>query len=375
MNKKLKYALLFGIPVLVVTAFVIFIFFLLKKPKVVKPPTVEGVPEDVVQISREVRFTHDIFDTGKVKNIVPLGELNGGYIETQTINGVCVFNKTAEPLEIYAPADMTLKYYSYITAQGNEPANYQLTFALSDDFEMTFHHINTVADELRDAMPPTSTSGGVPPKKEITVKAGQFLARTSGTSGHNWNIYLSDKKHTNKFVNQERYEKIRDRYAFVTAVCPFQPFEEAKRAPYLALMGATAAGQSKTCGNPSKDVKGSISGLWHLSKEVDPMKMIMGEYAGDYATPFSIYKDSAGQIVIYEIGRKRYILGSENPTYKDPAVVTTEHCYSLSQYPGERRGGYAYFKVISDMEMKVAYSANESCPVSFPDASATSYYR
>lgn len=371
MNRKLKYVLLIGVPILtlVVVGLVAWLFW----PKKVKSPTIKGTPEDVVQTT--VQFTHDIFDASKAKFIVPLGELNGGYNEAQPINGICIFNKTAEPLDVYAPIDMKVKHYSHMPAQGNETANYQITFTINDDMEMTFHHLTSVSDELAAAMPATPSSGGVPPAKKISVKAGQLISRTTGTRGHNWNIYLTDKKQTNKFVNQDRYEKTRDNYAFVTAICPFDPYEDAKKASYLALMGATGPGQSKTCGNPSKDVKGSISGLWHLAKDADIRKMFMGEYEGNYPTPFSVYLDSAGQIVIYELNRQRYLLGPENPTYKDPATITTEQCYSLSQYPGERRNGYAYFKIISDMEMKVAYSGVGTCPAVFPEATAKTYYR
>lgn len=340
-----------------------------------KNEPVQKPTEKAKEKTEQIKFDHKIFDPNKVSYIVPLGELNGGYIETQTINGVCVFNKTGEPLEIHAPADMTLKYYAFMPAQGKETANYQMTFTISKDVEMTFHHITSVSDELKEAMPQTSSSANISPHKEVSLKGGQLIGKTTGTAGHNWNIYLTDKKHTNKFVNGERYEKLKDRYAFVNAMCPFDFYEDSVKQTYLALMGATKAGQSATCGSNSKDVKGSIAGLWHLSNDVGDMMSIMGKYDGQFATPFSVYKDSAGQIVIYEIGRKRYILGNENPTYKDPATITAEHCYNLSQYPRETRKGYAYFKVVGEMEIKVAYSASGSCPAQFPEGQGKTYYR
>jgi hypothetical protein len=48
MNKKLKYSLLIGIPILI---FLGVVAFFLLKPKVVKPPLVPGVPEDVLQVT------------------------------------------------------------------------------------------------------------------------------------------------------------------------------------------------------------------------------------------------------------------------------------------------------------------------------------
>jgi hypothetical protein len=167
---------------------------------------------------------------------------------------------------------------------------------------------------------------------------------------------------------------VKDSYYFVNAICPFDPYGKSKKAPYLALMGATAPGQSKTCGNPSKDVKGTISGIWHLSRK-QTRETFMGAYDGNYPTPFSLYRDSAGQIVIYELDKQRYIVGSENSTYKNPAKVKTKHCYNLTQYPGETPNGYAYFRVVSDMEMKVAYSGTGTCPATFPRDKAKTYYR
>lgn len=347
------------------------IIFWLLKPK--NKVTIKGVPEDVVHVTQEVKFTADIFDPTKTKFITPLGELNGGYEEAQTINGVCVNNKTAEEVEVYAPVDMELVDYSYfVDPRQTQRANWHLGFKVSDQVKLSFDHITAPIQEIKDVTPQTPTSGYVSPKKKLKFKAGDLIAKTSGTDqAHNWNIYIKDTTKTNTFVNQDRFEKLKDRYDYVNASCPFDYYEDSKKNIFIALMGATAAGQSKTCGNPSKDVKGSISGMWHLG--VDG---VQADYQGEYATPFSIYKDSAGKIVLYEMNRKRYLLDSTNPTYKDPATITTSHCYALTDYgQGERPKGYAYFKVISDKEMRVAYSGVGSCPAVFSEATAKTYYR
>ncbi|MDO8508004.1 MAG: hypothetical protein Q7S53_05580 [bacterium] len=367
MNKKLKIALFITIPIIILILIGLSVWFFWPKNKV----TVEGVPEDVVKT--KLQFTHDIFDPTKVKFVTPLGELNGGYEEAQTINGVCVNNKTAEEVEVYAPADMTLEDYSYfVDPRQTRKANWHLGFRISKDVKLSFDHITSPIDSIRDATPPTPTSGYVPPKKKLNFKAGELIAKTSGTDqAHNWNIYLRDTFTSNTFVNQDRYEALKDRYDYINATCPFDYYADAKKQLFIALMGATAPGQSKTCGNPSKDVKGAISGMWHLTRDG-----VQADYQGEYATPLSIYKDSAGKIVLYEINKKRSLLDSTNPTYKDPATITTSHCYALTDYgEGEKPKGYAYFKVVSDMEMKLAYSGTGSCPTTFPEATAKTYYR
>lgn len=324
--------------------------------------------------SKEIKFTHKIFDPELVSHIIPLGELNGGYEETQTINGVTINIKmdaarNAPEISVYAPTDMTLEDYSYFAFSGESP-NWHLGFRISRDMKLNFDHITWVSDEMKAVMPPTPNSAYVSPKKKLSFKAGELIAKTSGTDqAHNWNIYLRDNRHTNTFVNQARFEKLQDRYDFLNAVCPFDYYEDSVKQEFVALMGATKAGQSKTCGTNSRDVKGSLAGLWHLTKDG-----FNADYQGLYASPFSIYKNSAEEIIIYEIDRQRFILGAKNPTYKDPATVTDAHCYTLTQYGDSRPEGYTYFKIISDKEMKMSYGKTGNCPTTFPENSAT-YYR
>lgn len=324
-------------------------------------------------------FTKKMFDPAKVESIMPMGELNGGYVETQTINGVVInvkrdSNGVADPIEIYAPADMTFEDYSYFPdpRAPDRPTQWHLGFRISRDMKLSFDHISWVPDNIKEVTPPTKNSGYVPPTKKLTFKAGDLIAKSSGTrEANNWNIYLRDNKKSNTFVNQARYEKVRENYSYVNAVCPFDYHEETIKQEFLALMGYYEAGQSKTCGSNSQDVKGSISGMWHLNKEG-----MLEDYEGQYATPFSIYKTSANEVIIYEIDRKRFILGATNETYKDPATITDSHCYNLTEYGNDRTTkGYAYFRVDSDTEMSVVYSATGSCPAEFPANDAKKYYR
>lgn len=324
-------------------------------------------------------FTSRLFDPTKVSHILPLGELNGGYIETQTINGVVInvkkdINGKAVPVEIYAPTDMTLEDYSYFPdpRAPERPVQWHLGFRISKEMKLSFDHITWVPDAIKNVTPPTQNSSYVSPQKKLSFKAGDLIAKSSGTNkANNWNIYLRDNKKVNNFVNQERYEKTKEIYGYVNASCPFDYYEELIRQEFLALMGYYSAGQSKTCGSNSRDVSGTISGLWHLNKEG-----IQEEYRGQYATPFSIYKTSADEIIIYEINKQRYIIGSNNKTYKDPATVTDSHCYNLTEYGDDRSAmGYAYFNIISGAEMQMNYSATGSCPTSFPEVGAITYYR
>lgn len=325
--------------------------------------------------AEKIVFTAKMFDPASVSHITPLGELNGGYEEAQTINGVMINLKTdaqrnAPAIPVYAPADMTLEDYSYFTGGPHTP-NWHLGFRISEDVKLSFDHITWVPDGLRAVTPPTPTSGYVPPLKKLAFRAGDMIAKTSGTDqAHNWNIYLRDNRQKNIFVNQARFEKIKDGYDFVNAVCPFDYYGEAVKQEFIALMGATKAGQSKNCGTNSRDVKGSLSGIWHLTKEG-----VRADYQGAYATPFSIYKDSSDRIIVYEIDRQRFILEQANPTYKDPAAITGAHCYALTEYGDRPAQGYAYFKIVSDSEMKMKYDPAGTCPGEFPEEGSATYYR
>lgn len=325
--------------------------------------------------AEKVVFTAKIFDPALVSHITPLGELNGGYEESQTINGVMInlktdANRNASAIPIYVPTDMTLEDYSYFTGGPHTP-NWHLGFRISKDVKLSFDHITWVPEAMRQATPPTPTSGYVSPLKKLSYKAGELIAKTSGTDqAHNWNIYLRDNRQKNIFVNQARFEKIKDGYDFVNAVCPFNYYEDSVKQEFIALMGATKAGQSQTCGTNSRDVKGALSGIWHLTKEG-----VRADYQGAYATPFSIYKDSSDRIVVYEINRQRFILDQANPTYQNPATVTGEHCYALTEYGDRPVQGYAYFKIVSDGEMKLKYDSTGTCPKEFPENGSATYYR
>ncbi len=337
-------------------------------------PTSQG--QAVSRESKKVRFTSRIFEPTKVNSIIPLGELNGGYIESQTINGITINIKTdaqrnAEPIEVYAPVDMTLEDYSYF-ADGTNAPQWHLGFRISESVKLSFDHISEATEIIKSVTPPTVNSAYVSPTRRLAFRAGDLVAKTSGTNeAHNWNIYLRDESKTNTFVNQERYDKLKDRYSFVNAACPFDYYEENIRQEFLALMGHYKAGESKNCGSNSRDVKGSIAGMWHLTQDG-----VQEAYDGQYASPFSIYKTSANELILYEINRKRYIIGEKNQTYKDPALVTDSHCYNLTQYGHEvSTNGYAYFKVLSDTKMQLSYKSTGACPATFPENSTMIYYR
>lgn len=322
--------------------------------------------------SGSVVFTHAIIDPSTLSFITPLGELNGGYEEAQTIAGVMLnFKQEAvtsnKEIEVKAPTDMTLESYSWHNVPYAPGSNWALIFRLSNDLTIKFDHISRASDTIKTVTEASSkdSSAEISPKQRLTVKAGEVIGYTFGTvPAHNWNIYLFDSRHKNSFINQKRYEGSGTGKKLINAKCVFDFYANDLKNSYLSLMGYNKAGQSSTCGLVSRDVTGTASGMWHLS--TDGFKEERDEL---YTAPLSIIKNSAGEITIDQIGDQRIDIRSGNPTLKDPAEVRDAHCYQA-----DNNKGYIFVKIVSESQMNVAAASTGSCPSELP-SSTKAYYR
>lgn len=365
MSRTRKIFLFVALPLIIILAVVLFFIFVGSSP-VSAPTTVSPSPNEE---STKLSFTAKIFDPSQTSYVTPLGEVNGGYDESQAISGIMVWNKAEavagnKMVDVYAPAAMTLETYSYHSSQDGN-TDWVLIFRLNKNVTIKYDHITQAVDKIITATTstPKDNSAEVNPKTPVNFTPGELVAMTSGTKqAKNWNIYMYDKAQKNKFVNQTRYEASQIGQRLITGVCPFSYYESSIEASYLALMGATKAGQTATCGNVSKDVTGTLSGMWHFGKEVQ--SEMREEQDGNFASPLSIYKNSAGQVIIDRISNRRRDLEQA----KDPTEVTTEYCYALNP-------GYAYFKLSGQLEMSLAQSTAGSCPSNFPATGAKTYYR
>ena len=323
--------------------------------------------------SSQIVFTNLIFDPKLVSHITPLGELNGGYDEAQTIAGVMINLKTkavegGKEIEVRAPTDMTLEKYAYYKSPNDGQEGWVLIFRISPEIELKIDHITSVPKIIVDATTsvPKQTSAEEYVKNKLLFKAGDIIAYTSGTSlAHNWNIYLADTRQTNNFINTERYSVDGAGNKMLRSRCPFDFYQDEMKQKFVDLMGYNKAGQSTNCGSVSKDVAGTLSGMWHFS--ADTKTGTRTQIDGVYASPLSVFKNSAGEIIIHQVDNRRLDIEPNDKTNKDPKQVTGEHCYQSTS-------GYAYFKLISPQEMKFAYSSG-SCPQKFPEELAKTYYR
>ncbi len=331
------------------------------------------------QKNERVVFTNQMFDPALVSHITPLGELNGGYEEATAITGVMINNKMdavagGKMIDVFAPMAMTLETYSYhYDPMDEKNIDWTLIFRLNKNTTIKFDHITQAVDKIVAATTstPSNNSREEHPKQPVDFEAGEKIAQTRGTSlAKNWNIYMYDGSQTNTFINKTRYAQEFEYsagYKFTHGVCPFEYYSQDTKAAYLALMGATKAGEASDCGTVSRDVAGTISGMWHFSKEVGEIRE---ELDGQYASPLSVYKNSAGQIIIDQLADVRFDLQGA----ADPAAVKESQCYALVNSEN-RPAGYAFFKLNSEAEMQLAYAPSDTCPATFPATSAKTYYR
>lgn len=350
--------------------------------KFLKKPSNSTSQNNTPSNTAPVKFTQPIFKVEDIDWVSPLGESNGGFNEILPLAGMTVNIKkevaAKGPIEVRAPTDMMLtSYANYIV--GSEPSDWALIFQISDNLSLTLHHINNASSKITDVV-------GNNPKRDdsrtsflnspIKFKAGEIIGTTKGTTlANNWNIYLYDKATNNQFINQKKYEGSEMGQRLINGSCIFDYYQDPKiKESFYTLLGTTKPGQATSCGTPSKDKKGTLSGLWHLKKEgID-----FGSYDGDYADPFSIYMRADKSIMIYEMARKYFTVYPTNPTYKNPEEITSSHCYLLTDNwnPNAFKSqGYAYFRVDSDTQMSVFYSSSGSCPKEFPERAAKVYYR
>lgn len=324
----------------------------------------------------QVTFTAHMFELDKVNYIVPLGELEGGWEEMEVNNMALVhikregeYGTPSLTMEVYAPTDIALFSYSYYS-YGEYTPTWTLIFDISSDITLRLSALTDVPDKIKNTVGTEYTTGEIYLDTTISFTAGELIGYAGGfTDITNWDVLLYDKNHENQYVNQERYigNSLGERY--LTAVCPFDFYPDEMKQEYINLLGFNEPGQATDCGTASKDVAGTLSGIWWLSTDGCEI-----EEQGMFTSPLFIYNNSAGWTSLGYVNKKRYKITSDNPTNKDPATVTDEHCYKLlSAWDGSSEG-YAYFKIISDTEMRLATGTSGTCPNTFPDEYVT-YYR
>jgi len=311
-------------------------------------------------------FTHHLTNLNNIKGIVPLGAVSDNTIAEKTYF-FCKYDANGNPIKVplYAPVDMKLVSMAYRISQNQD--QYLLFFQVSKEVKIRLDHIDSPIQQIKDVGPsspaPKDDTKTSKPKKELTFKAGDLIGYTNGTNVGVWDFGVSNTTIENQFVNMDRYRNSKIDFEELHADCPYNYFADSLRSQYEALFALQTGVPYKgaTCRSASRDVKGALSGAWYLDK--DPY--------GDFREVLAIAADFNGEIRIAGLGNNDLIV-SPNPspaTNPDDVKVNDEICYE-----GSGGGNFAYFKVLSNTQVNVAYGTG-GCPASFPKTNTQIYVR
>ena len=312
-----------------------------------------GFPCEVESNPRPV-FTAEVTDLSLVNQIVPAGSQAGSVIKQHSfivLGSDLPDSPIGSAAPVYAPIDSRMISASYYRQAGvNE---FLLFFEVSCEVIYKFDHVRWVIPEIRALLPnePSESSGTVFFDSPIEVKAGQLIAYTDGTSpgpGGPFDFGLFNTSFNGQFANQSRYEGF-GYDQLLHADCPYDYYSEPQRSAYLALFG-TPGGQrvpTATCRPISRDVAGTLAGAWFTGN--------------DFEATFAIADTLNGQVRLGGPDFSFWVDPGE-PTWRDPATVTTEHCYQRGTGGG---ASYAYLRLLTATELAVASGAGD-CPSALP---------
>jgi hypothetical protein len=153
------------------------------------------------------------------------------------------------------------------------------------------------------------------------------------------------------FANQERYEKTGELSSLLHAVCPYDYYSAEVRAAFMAKFGWW---------------NGSAQGPTACGASVDVIEPDDSFPPADWGFVSKIEADGS----VYLAGPSWGVrTDSDNSTFVDPTIMTTEHCYQHYSNPTS----WAYVRILSDLEIAAAHGEG-TCPATMPTDSII-YYR
>jgi len=311
-------------------------------------------------------FTHYLVNPDSIQGIVPPGSISDNTVAEKSY----MFMKntgTANPdyVGIYAPVDMKLVAIAYRTSQGQN--QYLLMFQVSKEVKIRLDHIDFPVEAIRNAGPPTPSPNNdthtSSPTKSVEFKAGDLIAYSNGTTSGVWDFGVSNSTYENNFVNINRYRNDPQDYEELHSVCPFKYFEDSVKSKYESLY-ALQTGQpykGATCRSASRDVAGTLSGLWYLDKAPH----------GDFSDVLALASDFDGELRIGGLfGHTMFVKDTPTlPTLPENVKINDEVCYE-----DQGGGNFTFFKVLSNSQVEVA-TGYSGCPAAFPTSNTEIYNR
>src|SRR3989344_4163655 len=320
-----------------------------------------------------VVLTEYLVDPRQVQKVGQVGVVHGSgksIVERSYISIKPEFYE--QKILLYAPTDMTLisgAHYNNPSAGQNTMPDYVLKFDAGCGVEILLGHMKGVIPEIAAKLTPLkqdSREDEIRPGIEFKAgdKIGYYFQENKEGAVAGFDFIVRDSSVTNQFINQERYSDDRARN-LIHGVCPYDYYTPEKKQDYYNLFGGSGGKlfEVKDCGASSRDKKGTISGMWFLDKEI--VGEIYDNYKdGEYGSPISLVGDEEA-VTFGNIGQSPTLkVYANEPTYKLPIQITTEHCYNFGA--NSRGSGFAYFKIINDETMDVYYSSSGNCPSTIP---------
>jgi hypothetical protein len=262
------------------------------------------------------------------------------------------------------------------------PDDYEPDWALafmpdcSDRVLIELYHIKNVVPALQQAIGDTvaMSSAWRSVATEVHLEAGDQLGDfVNGPHSVAWDFIVRDEDVVNAFASPTRYANSN----ILHVICPYAHYTPELRAAYEALLGAPGAGPQPgtACGSVSVDVIGALAGQWFFDPDPSTGSGELSLMNG-YGNPHPIVKNPDGSLTFGNVGfsLQGFRLYPDAPTWRDPAEVTSEHCYQLATDTGTPEG-WLYYVIVSNSEMKLFYSSTGTCPQTAPVSGGRSYYR
>ncbi|PJC44583.1 hypothetical protein CO038_03255 [Candidatus Pacearchaeota archaeon CG_4_9_14_0_2_um_filter_39_13] len=326
-------------------------------------------------------FTEYLVDPKYLQKVGQIGVVHGSgkyIVERSYISIKQEFWEQKIPL--YAPTDMVLRSGSRYNINNDKYLDdYALDFDAGCGIQVSLGHVKEVVPVVAEKLPEAKGDSRTQSLGDIKFEAGELIGYYVQQRGEGavagFDFITRDAGFENTFTNQERYQD-RSSQNLLHGVCPYDFYTGEKKEAYYNLLGSAGGKlfEVKDCGSASRDVPGSISGMWFLEKEIKGYPFEEEGYKdGDYGSTLPISADEEA-VTIGNLGpSKTSRVYSDNPSYKLPEEVTEEHCYQFLQ--GLENQGYVYFKVVDEMSMDVYYSSSGACPAEFPSSGAKRYWK
>lgn len=303
-------------------------------------------------------FSHPFTDLSKIGSLGVLGGAVGG-----SPGRSYVVVKNGEQAPLYNPGDAVLETIIYAPrGGGSSPPEYGLLFRASCEVTYFFDHIDSLSEDILEYAPKepafsTALEKGVQP--HVFIKAGTPLGLSDGTSlAHTFDFLLLNTVKPASHINPRRWTWEQAVYAD----CPYDYFDDRLKKEHYALLGLRSGAvftRAQSCGSPSQDVSGTLSGGWFQedgSTEGEWVMfgqqfnwMEMGMKGGSSGKPFTL---------------KEY----------DPSITPDQMTPGQSACFQGYANNWAYVRLLSENELALA-TGEGRCPSGFPESMAKKWFR